>query len=160
MRRIKAKSGRVFFSFLLVASLFFVAEEGRSQPASTEAGKPQIELGGVTFRTREIESKPDPMKMLEIHIEVLNRSREVTAPAHSTKVVVTPTETRFSAGKPADASDPPIQEIAVNVELPPGGGRAVLVGFSLPKENLTSITFEIQVNPPEGNKKTITWSSE
>ena len=161
MRRIKVKPCKIFFSLILLASLFFFGvEESLSQPASKEDTGPQIELGRVTFRTRETEAKPETLRILEIHIEVFNRSRQFAAPAHSTRVVVVPKEIRPSGEKPVNDLEPALQEVTVNVALPPRTGRAVMVGFSLPKGNLASITFEIQVNPPDGDKKIVTWTGD
>jgi hypothetical protein len=33
----------------------------------------------------------------------------------------------------------------------------LVIGFLIPEEKLGSITFEVQINPPEGEKKTVTW---
>jgi len=44
--------------------------------------------------------------------------------------------------------------------LPPSMGRIVVFGFSLPPHKIESITFEIQINPPEGDKKLIRWEEK
>jgi hypothetical protein len=36
-------------------------------------------------------------------------------------------------------------------------GRLGIIGFSMPEEKPESITFEIQINPPDGEKKMVTW---
>jgi hypothetical protein len=33
----------------------------------------------------------------------------------------------------------------------------MIIGYPLREEALESVTFEIQINPPEGEKKTVTW---
>ncbi len=42
--------------------------------------------------------------------------------------------------------------------LPPMAVRVMIVGFPVPKEKPESISFEVQINPPEGEKKTATYS--
>ncbi|MBM4278902.1 MAG: hypothetical protein FJ130_13650 [Deltaproteobacteria bacterium] len=75
-------------AFLFFLTLLFFIGQGRtlSQPVSKET--PIIKLGEITFRVREIESSPSPLKILEIYTELLNRSRTATAPANSIKAVV------------------------------------------------------------------------
>jgi hypothetical protein len=46
----------------------------------------------------------------------------------------------------------------LDFSLPPGGVRIVIIGFPLPKEKLESISFEVQINPPEGHKRTATYN--
>jgi hypothetical protein len=36
--------------------------------------------------------------------------------------------------------------------------RVMIVGFPVPKEKPESISFEVQLNPPEGEKKTATYT--
>ena len=71
-----------------------------SQPKAMEEKGPEIRLGEITFSIREFQSTPSRVRMLEMHIEVLNRSRTSTAPPNSTKVVVIPKEVKFSEGTP------------------------------------------------------------
>jgi hypothetical protein len=33
----------------------------------------------------------------------------------------------------------------------------LIIGFSLLETKLESITFEVQINPPDGEKKTVMW---
>ena len=157
IRRPFKKSLVVFFIPVLLC-LFL--GEAMSQPVSKEDTGPQIELGEITFRTREFESKPQPLKILEVQIEVLNRSRQFAAPSHSVKVVLVAKEIQSSEQKPVKDFEPASQEATLNVPIPARTGRALTIGFSLPQEKLASITFEIQINPPEGAKKTATWIGE
>jgi hypothetical protein len=95
--------------------------------------------------------------MLEIHIEIFNRSRQTTAPPNFIKLVLVPIETKYPEEAPGTKFDPGQQETTISVSLPPAAGRIVTFGFSLPEKLPESMTFEIQVNPPEGEKKTATW---
>ena len=128
-----------------------------SQLRAEEEKEPKIRLGEITFSLREFQSAPSPLRILEIHIEVFNRSRTSTAPPHSIKVVVTQKEAKFPEGTPVTefASSP--QEVTLDLPLPPSTGRILIIGFSLPETKPESITFEIQVNPPDGEKKTVKW---
>jgi len=36
-------------------------------------------------------------------------------------------------------------------------GRTLTIGFSLPETKPESITFEVQVNPPDGEKRVVKW---
>jgi hypothetical protein len=161
MERTRNQPVQCFFFLLLMffASLFGI-DRGLCQPPPTEDLGPRIEIGGVTFRTREVEAKPQPLKILEVHIEVLNRSRKFAAPLHSVKVVLVPKQVLASGGNPAEDFDPVLHEAAITVDLPARAGREVIIGFSLPPQKLESITFEAQINPPEGDKKTVTWNGE
>ena len=128
-----------------------------SQLRAEEEKEPKIRLGEITFSLREFQSAPSPLRILEIHIEVFNRSRTSTAPPNSIKVVVTQKEAKFPEGTPVTefASSP--QEVTLDLPLPPSTGRILIIGFSLPETKPESITFEIQVNPPDGEKKTVNW---
>jgi len=128
-----------------------------SQLRAEEEKEPKIRLGEITFSLREFQSAPSPLRILEIHIEVFNRSRTSTAPPNSIKVVVTQKEAKFPEGTPVTefASSP--QEVTLDLPLPPSTGRILIIGFSLPETKPESITFEIQVNPPDGEKKTVKW---
>ena len=154
-----SKCFKCFLPFAIILFLFCLGlGKGISQPVSKEDRGPQIELGEVTFRTREIESRPRPLRILEIHIEVLNRSMKFSAPSHSIKVGLVAKEIKSLEQKPVADFEPAFQEATLPVPIPPGKGRVTIFGFSLPQEILSSIIFEIQINPPEGAKKTVTWS--
>jgi hypothetical protein len=144
---------KMFWSFALFL-LFLISVEAASQPLSSEENL-QIRLGEVTFRTREIEVPSLKLKILEAHIEVLNRSRQWAAPSNSIKVSISVKEVRLSEGVPTKELSSQHEETMLPVALPPGTGRIVIVGFPLPDEKLESITFEVQVNPPEGEKRTV-----
>ncbi|MGD0917494.1 MAG: hypothetical protein ABSB22_13660 [Thermodesulfobacteriota bacterium] len=106
---------------------------------------------------REIESTPLPLTMLEIHIEILNRSQRLTAPPKSIKAVVLPKEVKSSETTPAGEFAPGPEEVTLDSPLPPRARQVLIIGYSIPKEKLESITFEVQINPPDGEQKTVTW---
>ena len=130
---------------------------GFSQSVATEEKAPEIRLGKIDFSVRELESTPSPLKMLEVHIEVFNRSRRTTAPPNSIKLVMVPKEVTYPEGFAAAGFNPSQEETILTVPLPPKTGRILIFGLSLPEKIPKSITFEIQINPPEGEKKIVTW---
>ncbi len=146
-----------------VLFLFFLSQAARVallQPEAAEEKGPDIRLGEITFQVRELQSTPSPLRMLEVHIEVLNRSRTSTVSANSIKVVVTPKEIKYSGGATMPGYNPSEAETALAAPLPPRSTRILIIGFSLPEKIPESMTFEIQMNPPEGEKKTVTWNRE
>ncbi len=130
---------------------------GFSQPNPAEESSLDIELREIRFQVREVSSTPSPVKMLEINIEIFNRSQKATASPNSIKLVLVPMETKYPEGTPETKFVPGQQETLISVPLPPRTGRIVTFGFSLPEKIPESMTFEIQLNPPEGEKKTATW---
>jgi hypothetical protein len=151
-------SRKIFFHFsILFFSLFLVWGEVYSQPKPREEKGPEIKLGAVTFLVREFESTPSSLKMLEIHIEIFNSSRRIPAPPNSINVIVVPKEIKYPESASGSEFSPPQEEAALNVPLPPNTGRVLIIGFQLPEKRPESITFEIQVNPPDGEKKTVKW---
>jgi len=142
---------------LLIFLFFLGIEEGLSQPLFQEEKEPQITLRNVTFQIREIESTPFPLRMLEAHIEILNRSQRLVAPPNSIRVVVVPKETKYKGTNGAAELTLFPGEATLDFPLPPRTGRVLVIGFSMPEEKPESITFEIQINPPEGEKKMVTW---
>lgn len=146
-------------SSALVLLLFLVTGVGFSQSKAVEEKGPDIRLGGISFLVRELPSTPSPLKMLEIHIEIFNKSRQTTAPPNSIKLVLVPKETKYPEGAPGAGFDPGQQETTISVPLSPGTGRILTFGFSLPEKIPESMTFEIQMNPPEGETKTVKWES-
>ena len=128
-----------------------------SQLRAEEEKEPIIRLGDITFWVREFQSTPSQLRMLEIHIEVFNRSRTSTAPPNSIKVVVTQKEAKFPEGTPVTEFAPTPQEVTLDLPLPPSTGRVFIIGFSLLEAKPESITFEVQVNSPDGEKKTVKW---
>jgi hypothetical protein len=142
----------ILYSAILVSVFLLSVGTGLSQSPEEEMG-PEIKLGEVTAKIRELQSTP-PLKLLEIQIEVLNQSKQSAAPPDSIKVVVTPKEIQPSDGSPLNP-----EESVLNFPLPPKTGRVVIIGYPLPGEALQSITFEVQINPPEGETKMVTWGS-
>jgi hypothetical protein len=95
--------------------------------------------------------------MLEIHIEVINQSRTSSVPPNSIKVVVTPKEVKFPEGTSVTEFAMRPEEVTLYLPLAPSTGRVLIIGYSLLETKPESITFEIQVNPPDGEKKTVKW---
>ncbi len=148
-------------TYLLILILLFLAggEEGLSQPAAGVEKEPEIRLGEVAVKIREFESAPSPFKILELQIEILNQSQQSVAPPDSIKVVVTPKEIKFSSAKSTGELTLTPEEATLNLPLSPKAGRVMVVGYPFQKENPESISFEVQINPPEGEKKTVTWEN-
>lgn len=146
---------RILSLFALIWITFLYLSEVLSQPASQE--EPIVKLGEITFRVREIGSSPSTMNILELYIEVLNKSRATTVPSNSIKVLVTPKEILYAGEKPAEEFTPASQEVILSIPLPPLTGRVLIFGLTLPREKVQSITFDIQMNPPEGDKKMVKW---
>lgn len=147
----------IIYSSVLIFLLFLATWVVLSQPKVIEEKGPDIRLGEITFRVREFQSTPSPLRMLEIHIEVLNRSRSSTAPANSIKVVVVPKEVKYPGGASVPGFNPTQEETTLNDPLLPNMGRILIIGFSLPETKPESITLEVQVNPPDGEKKIVKW---
>jgi hypothetical protein len=147
----------IIYLSVLIFLLFLATGIVLSQPRAEEEKVPEIRLGEITFSVREFQSTSSQLRMLEIHIEVFNRSRSSTAPPNSIKVVVTQKEAKFPEGTRVTefASGP--QDVTLDLPLPPSTGRILMIGFSLPETKPESITFEIQINPPDGEKKTVKW---
>jgi len=126
---------------------------GFCQSAAPEEKGPNIKLGKIDFSVREFQSSPSS-KMLEIRVEVFNMSRQVTAPPNSIRLVMVPKEIEGSSAAGFEAAQ---EETPLTVPLPPSSGRILIFGFSLPEKVPQAITFEFQINPPEGEKKTVKW---
>jgi len=139
--------------------LLFLVTGGLFQSRAAEEKGPEISVKGISFLVRELPSTPSPLKILEIHVEIYNKSRRATAPANSIKLVLVPKETKYPEGGPRTEFDPGQQETTISVPLPPASGLMLTFGFSLPERTPESMTFEVQVDPPEGEKKTATWQS-
>jgi len=149
----------VVYSFALIFLQCLVTGVGFSQSRAVEEKGPDIRLGGITFLVRELPSTPSPLRMLEIQIEIINKSRQTTAPPNSIKLVLLPKETKYPEGASGTEFNPGQQETTIAVPLPPNTGRIMTFGFSLPGKIPEFMTFEIQIDPPEGEKKTVTWES-
>ncbi len=155
------RTEHIFIGVLFVISLWYLGMgQVLSQPATKEEKGPQIKLGEVTFQIREFKSAPSPFTLLEVRIEIRNQSRRSTAPPHSIKIALTPGEIKYSGPKRAEDLSLQPEEVILDVPLPPNTARVVMIGFSLPKERPESVTFEVQINPPEGEKKTVIWKGE
>ena len=155
MKKITYKK-TIFYLTILIALFFLGVGVGLSQPASNTEKGPEIRLGEVTVKIREFDSTP-PLKILELQIEILNQSQKLVAPPNSIKVVVTPKDIKFSSTKSMSEFTLTPEETTLNLPLPPRTGRVMIIGYPLNEESPESITFEIQINPPEGEKKTVTW---
>jgi hypothetical protein len=152
---------RIFiYAFVSIFSLFLGMGEVLSQPKPKLEKGPEIRLGESRFYTREMESLPSQVRMLEIQIEVLNRSTRSPAPPNSIKVVATPKEIKFPEGTPVTEFALNPEEVTLDRPLAPSTGRVLIIGYSLPEKKPESITFEIQVNPPDGEKKTVKWEGD
>jgi hypothetical protein len=149
----------IVYSSALIFLQCLATGVGFSQSKAVEERGPDIRLGEINFSVREFQSTPSPLRMLEIHIEIYNKSRQVTAPPNSIKLVLVPKETKYPEGVPGGEFDPGQHETTIAVPLPPITGRIVTFGFSLPEKIPESMTFEIQMNPPEGETKTVKWES-
>jgi len=149
----------ILYSSLLSLLLFQAAGVGFSQPKAAEEKGPDIKFGKITFQTRDFESATPPLRMLEVQVEILNKSRRIAAPSNSIRVVVVPKEIKFPEGTSAVEFNPAQEEITVTVPLPPNTGRMVIFGFSLPEKKPESITFEVQINPPDGENSMVKWES-
>jgi hypothetical protein len=147
----------IIYSSVLIFLFSMGIGEVFPQPKPKVERGPEIRLGEIRFQTREIGSPPSQLKMLEINVEVINHSRTSAAPPNSIKVVVTPKEVKFSEGTPVTEFALNPEEVTLNFPLPRSTGRVLIFGFSLPETKLESITFEVQINPPDGEKKTVTW---
>jgi hypothetical protein len=128
-----------------------------SQAQPKEKKGPEIKLGETRFQIRDFGSPTSQIKMLEIHIEVINQSRTSSAPPNTIKVVVTPKEVQFPEGTPVTEFAMRPEEVTLNLTLAPSTGRVLVIGYSLLEVKPESITFEVQVNPPDGEKKTVKW---
>lgn len=127
------------------------------QPKAKVEKGPEIRLGEVTFFVREFESTLSPLKMLEVHVEIFNRSQRSVAPPNSIRAVVVPKEIKYPEGASATEFNLTQEETTLTIPLPPNTGRILIFGFQLPQKKPESITFEIQINPPDGEKKTVKW---
>jgi hypothetical protein len=130
-----------------VLLLFLVMGVGLFQSKAAEEKDPDIRFGEIRFQIREVASTPTSLKMLEIHIEIFNRSRQTTVPANSIKLVLVPKETKYPEGAPGPEFDPGQQETTISVPLAPVTGRILTFGFSLPEKIPESMTFEVQMPP-------------
>jgi hypothetical protein len=148
----------ILYSSALFLLLFETAGVAFSQPKAVEE-KADITFGKIIFQTREFESATLPLRMLEVQVEILNKSHRITAPSNSIRVVVVPKEIKFPEGTSGVEFNPTQEEITIPVSLAPSTGRMVIFGFSLPEKKPESITFEVQMNPPGGQNNLVKWES-
>ena len=149
---------KTFFSLsILFFSLFLISGEVYTQPKPGEEKGPEIKLGEVTFLVREFGSTPSPMKMLEIHVQIFNKSQRIPAPPNSINVIVVPKEIKYPETVTASEFNPPKEETTLTAALPPNTERTLILSLELPEKRPESITFEIQANPPPGEKKVVKW---
>ena len=161
----KAKNitpSRISFFSLFFLLLLFLPETAQvfSQPAQQEETLPQVRLEDINFRVRDIGSPPSSFRLLEVHISVFNPSQKVAVPPNSIKLAIVPKEVTSLDLPPKDGLDLEPEITTLNIPLAPRTGRILIAAFSLPKEGVESITFEIQINPPQGEKKTATWQAK
>jgi hypothetical protein len=145
-------------SFLLfLFPIAFWAPEALCQVSETAEKALPVRIGAIVFQVREIEATPSPIQMLEVQIEIINRSQKVTVPPNTVKLVAAPKEITFPSSRPASPFAPSTEEVMLTHPLPPMAIRIMVIGFPVPKERPESISFEVQINPPEGEKKTVTY---
>jgi len=130
-------------------------DEGLPQPPPKEEGA-QGTLGNITFYIREIEAKPSPLAILEVQVEIINRSRRSNVLPNSVKAMVAPKEIELSSEQ-KDGFSLSMEEATLTAPISPGGSRLLIIGFQIPRERLESIVFEVQINPPDGEKKIVKW---
>lgn len=145
----------ITYAFVLVFLLSLGMGVVFSQPKVEKP--PEIKFGQINFQIRELGSPPTQQRMLEIQIEILNRSVRSTVPPNSIKVLVTPKEVKFPEGIPVTELVLNPEEVTLNLPLAPSTGRVLIIGYSLLETKPESITFEVQVNPSDGEKKTVKW---
>lgn len=143
---------------LFLFPIAFGAPEALSQASGAGEKTLPVRIGAIAFQVREFAATPSPIQILEVQIEIINRSQKVTVPPNTIKVVAAPKEIKFSPSSPATPFAPPPEEIMLTYPLPPMAVRVMIVGFPVPKEKPESISFEVQINPPEGEKKTVTYN--
>ncbi len=148
----------IFYPSLLVLLVLQATEVSFSQPKAVEE-KADIRFGKITFQTRDFESATPPLRMLEVQVEIINKSRRITASSNSIRVVVVPKEIKFPEGISGAEFNPAQEEVTVPVSLSPNTGRMLIFGFSLPEKKPESITFEVQINPPGGENSMVKWES-
>jgi hypothetical protein len=147
-----------FFSFLCWMFLFTLGTTHVfSQPAQQEDTVLEVRLETISFRVREIPSGPSPLTLLEVHVSVFNPNQKMTFPANSIKLAIVPKGITFVSAPPKDQPNLQPEITTLNFALAPRTGRLHITAFSLPMQSVESVTFDIQINPPQGEKQTATW---
>lgn len=155
MKNLKKKIAGLFLTILMV---LIWSDNGLPQsPPKEEIARGT--LGNITFYIREIEAKPSPLTILEVQVEIINRSRNSTLPPNSVRAMVAPQEIKFSSEEKSGFSLS-TEEVTLTAPISPGGSRLLIVGFNIPRERLESIVFEVQINPPDGEKKIVQWENK
>jgi len=149
----------IFDLTILISCFFLGMGTGLSQPAAVAEKSPEIRFGDVAVKLRQFESTPSSLKILELQMEIINQSKQSEAPPNSIKVVVTPKEIKFPSSKSTSQFTPTPEEMTLNLPLLPRSGQMMIIGYPLPTDSPESITFEVQINPPDGEKKTVIWES-
>ena len=73
--------------------------------------------------------------------------------------MVAPKEINFSS-ELKDGFSLTTEEATLTAPISPGGSRLLIIGFQIPRERLESIVFEVQINPPDGEKKIVKWENK
>ena len=142
---------------ILFCSIDFQGREGFSQTAVQSGPDPVVKMGEIAFKVKEYPAAPSPLKMLEIQIEIINPSPKTTVPPNTVKVAVVLREALFPSSGTRNTFNPPPEEATLTMPMPPGAVRFVIIGFSLSQVKPESVSFEVQINPPDGEKKTATF---
>jgi hypothetical protein len=146
------------FRFVFIAALFLITSaDGLCQGSVQEGSVLRIGIGNVSFQVREVQASPAPIRILDVQVEVMNQSQTDVVPAQTLKAVVQPKEVTYPPSRTSNAFPLGGMDFVINQPPPPGTGRLVIFSFSLPGERPESITFEIQVNPPAGPRKSAVW---
>ena len=138
-------------------SFDFQGQEGFSQTSTQWVQDLPVKMGEIDFQIKEFAATPSSIKMLQIQIEIINPSLKETVPPNTIKVIAIPKEVLSPSSGPPTTFNPPPEEATLTLPMPPRAVRIVVIGFSLPQEKLESISFEVQINPPDGEKKTATF---
>jgi hypothetical protein len=143
---------------LMILMVLIGGDEGFPQsPPKEEIAR--ATLGNVTFYIRKVEAKPSPLTILEVQVEIINRSPRSTVLPNSVKAVVAPKEIEFSSEQ-KDGFSLSTEEATLTAPISPGASRLLIIGFQIPQERLESIVFEVQINPPDGEKKVVQWENK
>jgi hypothetical protein len=90
-------------------------------------------------------------------VSVFNPNPKATVPANSITLEIVPREITFLSTPPKVQPHLQPEITTLNFALAPRTGRLHIIAFSLPMQAVESVTFDIQINPPKGEKKTATW---
>ncbi len=143
---------------LLISSIQFGVKQGLCQTPVQELKDLPVQLGTIRIQVKEFEAAPFPIRVLEVQVEITNPSQKLTVGPDLVKVTIIPKEIRFPSQGPKGDFSPPPEEVALTQPLLPRMVRILTFGFPLPKEKLESISFEVQINAPAGEKKTATFT--